>query len=145
MKWILIMCLLTFEALENNLSQMVQDVCRIFSPLSFGGGMISSSEISTSSTKIGGEGEGGEILEEVGEEEFEQLDLLGEFGQEEFELVEGDEEDEAIGKEAGATILFFEGEGEGEGEGLENDEAMGEREIEGTEFEIGGKEEEADF
>jgi len=107
--------------------------------------MISSSEISTSSTKIGGEGEGGEILEEVGEEEFEQLDLLGEFGQEEFELVEGDEEDEAIGKEAGATILFFEGEGEGEGEGLENDEAMGEREIEGTEFEIGGKEEEADF
>lgn len=103
--------------------------------------MISSSEISTSSTKIGGEGEGGEILEE----EFEQLDLLGEFGQEEFELVEGDEEDEAIGKEAGATILFFEGEGEGEGEGLENDEAMGEKEIEGTEFEIGGKEEEADF
>ena len=132
------MCLLTFEALENNLSQMVQAVCRIFSPLSLGGGMTSSSEISTSSTKIGGEGEGGEILEEVGEEEVEQgeggeileevgeeeveqLDLLGEFGQEEF--VEGDEEDEAIGKEAGATILFFEG--EGEGEGLENDEAMG--------------------
>ena len=100
---------------------MVQAVCRIFSPLSLGGGMTSSSEISTSSTKIGGEGEGGEILEEVGEEEVEQLDLLGEFGQEEF--VEGDEEDEAIGKEAGATILFFEG--EGEGEGLENDEAMG--------------------
>lgn len=142
MKWIVIMCLLTFEALENNLSQMVQDVCRIFSPLFFGGGMISSSEISTSdfspsSTKIGGEGEGGEILEEVGEEEVE---LLGEFGQEEFEIVEVDEEDEAIGKEAGA-ILFFEG--EGEGEGLENGEAMGE--FEETEIEIGEKEEEADF
>ena len=109
--------------------------------------MISSSEISTSdfspsSTKIGGEGEGGEIMEEVGEE-VEQLDLLGEFGQEEFAIVEGDEEDEAIGKEAGATVLFFEG--GGEGGGLENGEAMGEGEIEESEFEIGEKEEEADF